>query len=550
MKTLHISISLLVLAGAVLLSADDKKTTKPPPPPRKAAVTKAAPAVSAPPTRTNPAPAVKPPASVSTPPPSTGQPSGKRVYSPTVTTPPPSTGQPTGKRVYSPTVTTPPPSTGQPTGKRVYNPTVAAPPPTGSGGPITHLPTKPLPNSGKPTIYQPPVGVTRGSNGRLATFRSPNGNQARFGADGHVRSVHTHDMTIVHPPNGGRQVVVERMDHTRIVTNGAGHGYVQKPFTYRGHEYASRTYYYNGRPYVHYYRSYTYRGVYLVGYTPVRYYSPVFYGWAYHPWGRPVVYAWGWGGSPWYGYYGGYFAPYPNYPSASFWLTDYIIATNLQLAYQQQLDAQAQMQPAYGGGPVALTPEVKQAIADEVQRQLALENSEGQQAARNVDTDPQSSGLPRMLADGESHVFVASNALDVTDAQGQSCVVTEGDVLQLQTPPPQDASAGFLNVLASKGQDCPKGDVVTIAFSDLQEMQNNMRAGIDGGLQQLQQQAGQQGLPQAPPGANAAPVQSAFAPIAPPPDPNVSGELGQQAQASNQAEQQVISEAGAAGGSQ
>ena len=500
----------MLLAGAVLLGADDKKTTKPPPPPRKAAVTKAAPAVSAPTKQTNlgnpgnPATTLKPPADTPTP-------------------------QPTGRRVYSPAAATPPSNSS-----------------TNSGAASTRLPPTARPSS-KPQIYVPPPGVTRGPNGRVATFRGANGNQARFAADGHVRSVTTNGMTIVHPPNGGRQVVVERADHTRIVTNGAGHGYVQKPFTYRGHEYASRTYYYNGRPYVRYYRSYTYRGVYLVGYTPARYYPPVFYGWAYHSWGRPVYFTWGWVGSPWYGFYGGYFAPYPYYPSASFWLTDYLIATNLQLAYQQRLDAQA-AQAGYPGGQVALTPEVKQAIADEVQRQLALENSEGQQAAQNVEPDPQSSGLPRMLADGASHVFVVSNALDVTDAQGQSCVVTEGDVLQLQTPPPQDASAGFLNVLASKGQDCQRGDVVTIAFSDLQEMQNNMRAGIDGGLQQLQQQAGQQGLPPAPPGANAAPVQSAFAPIAPPPDPNVSGELGQQAQASNQAEQQVISEAGAAGG--
>jgi len=522
LKTLHISISLLLLAGAFLVSADDKKATKPPP--KKAAVTKAAPAKQAAPATApvrpaTPATTLKPPADVPSP-------------------------QPTGRRVYNPTVA---PQQGNGS--------------TGSGNAASHLPPTARP-SGRPAVYQPPAGVTRAPNGRVATYRAPNGNQARFDANGHVRSVTTHGMSIVHPPNGGRQVVVERVDHTRIVTNGAGHGYVQKPFNWHGHEYASRTYYYNGRPYVRYYRSYSYRGVYLVGYTPVRYYSPVFYGWAYHPWARPVYYRWGWVGSPWYGYYGGYFAPAPYYPSASLWLADYLIAMNLQLAYQQQLDAQAAAQapppqPGYYGGQggytsgqVALTPDVKQAIADEVQRQLALENSEGQQAAQNVDPDPQSSGLPRMLADGESHIFVASNALDVTDAQGQSCVVSDGDVLQLQTPPPQDASAGFLNVLASKGQDCPKGDVVTIAFSDLQEMQNNMRASIDGGLQQLQQQSGQQGLPAAPPGANAAPVQSAFAPIAPPPDPNVSGELNQQALASNQAEQQVVSEAGAAGGGQ
>jgi hypothetical protein len=87
--------------------------------------------------------------------------------------------------------------------------------------------------------------------------------------------------------------------------------------------------------------------------------------------------------------------------------------------------------------------------------------------------------------------------------------------------------------------------VVTVAFDDLQEMQNHMRETIDGGLDQLQAQAGQGGLPAAPPGASAPPVQSAFAPIAPPPDPNVAGELSQQAGDAARSEQQVLSEANA-----
>jgi hypothetical protein len=384
----------------------------------------------------------------------------------------------------------------------------------------------------------------------VETWHGRNGSEAHFARDGSIRRVQTHDMTIVHGPGGGRHIVMERRDHTRIVTNGAGHGYLQRPFSYRGHEYARRTFYDHNRTYVRYYRPYSYHNVHLIGYTPVRYYSPGFYGWAYHPWARPVYYGgWGWYGSPWYSYYGGYFTPWRSYPSAAFWLTDYLIASSLEAAYQQRMDAQAQVQGGYAseGGTTALTPDVKQAIAEEVQRQLALENAERQQASQNIEPDPASSGLPRMLADGASHVFVVSSPLDVSDSMGQSCVVSEGDVLQLQTPPPQDASAGFLYVMASKGQDCAKGAVVTVAFEDLQEMQNHMRETIDGGLDQLQAKAGQGGLPAAPPGANAPPVQSAFAPIAPPPDPNVAGELSQQAGEAGRAEQEVVNEAGGAG---
>jgi hypothetical protein len=328
------------------------------------------------------------------------------------------------------------------------------PHPTG-GGTVVHTSgsNTPHPTGGGGGVH-PPLGITRGPNGKVATWRGKSGSEARFDRNGGIRSVRTGGMTIVHGPHGGRYVTTERGDHTRIVTNGAGHGYVQRPFTYRGHEYARRSYYYRGRSYSTYYRSYSYRNIHLSGYAPFHYYSPVFYGWAYHPWLRPVDYGWGWYGSPWYSYYGGYFTPWRTYPGAAFWLTDYLIASSLQDAYQQQVDAQAQGSPDAGGA--ALSPEVKQMIADEVQRQLALENSERQQVARNIEPDPASSGLPRMLADGASHVFVVSNTLDVSDSTGQSCEVTEGDVLRLQTPPPQDATAGFLNVLASKGQDCPR----------------------------------------------------------------------------------------------
>src|ERR1019366_6350367 len=108
-----------------------------------------------------------------------------------------------------------------------------------------------------------------------------------------------------------------------------------------------------------------------------------------------VYYRWGWGGTPWFGFYGGYFAPAPYYPTPALWLTDYLISQQLMAAYQEQQQANAAAMQAqnYGGGQ--LTPETKQAIAAEVQRQLALENQEGQMAARNQMADPASSGLPR-----------------------------------------------------------------------------------------------------------------------------------------------------------
>ena len=137
------------------------------------------------------------------------------------------------------------------------------------------------------------------------------------------------------------------------------------------------------------YRGYGYRGLYLNVYAPGFYFRPGFYGWAYNPWAVPIAFGWGWGGNPWYGYYGGYFQPYPVYPSAAFWLTDYIISQDLQAAYAAHQEAgEADGAPVAAGGQPVLTPEVKQMIADEVRNQLALENQEAGQNAQQPGCGP------------------------------------------------------------------------------------------------------------------------------------------------------------------
>jgi len=161
-----------------------------------------------------------------------------------------------------------------------------------------------------------------------------------------------------------------------------------------------------------------------------------------------------------------------------------------------------------------------------------------------------SSGLPRMLAETSANnprIFVVAGSLDVTDNQGQDCTLTEGDVLRLSAPPAPDATSAFLQVLASKNASCGKGNMVSVGFEDLQEMQNHMRATIDRGLQDLQSHQG--GLPAPPANAAAPPVQASFAPIAPPPDENASSELEQQAREADAADKQVLNEVNQADGS-
>jgi len=376
------------------------------------------------------------------------------------------------------------------------------------------------------------------------------GSAVRMRPGGRVSDVHDarRGMDVHHGLNGGHRVSMERHDGSRVFAERGRRGYVERGYRYGGHDFARRSYFYNGHEYNRFYRGYGYRGLMLNVYAPGFYFHPGFYGWAYNPWAAPIAFGWGWGGSPWYGRYGYYFQPYAVYPSAAFWLTDYIISQNLQAAYaaQQQAAETAPTPDGGGGGQPVLTPEVKQMIADEVKAQLALENQEAAQNAQGQDADPGSSGIARLLSDGHPHVFVAGGNLDVTDASGQECVVSDGDTLQLRDAPASDATSANLVVLSSKGNpECQIALTVQVQLTDLQEMQNHMRESIDQGLQDLQAKQGTGGLPAAPPSAQGAPATAAYAAVAPPPESNLASDIQGADTQSADAEKDVTAEAAA-----
>ncbi len=387
-------------------------------------------------------------------------------------------------------------------------------------------------------------GGIPGAHGNLA-HAGPMGSHDRVGAHGEMvrtrangrpMDVHTRGgMDIHHNLGGGRRIEHERPGGGRLVYERGRPGYISHPYGFRGHDYYRRSYYYNGRAYNRFYNHYGYRGVYLDVYSPARFYGVGFYGWAYNPWVRPVPYAWGWGGAPWLGFYGAYFTPYPVYAAPAFWLTDYLISQSLASAYEAHQAAAADAAAAGGAPPTPLSPEDKQAIVNEVKAQIALENAESQANAQGQVADAAGSSIARILSDGQPHVFIPGKEVDLVDANGQECAVTDGDVLQLTAAPAPNATAATLSVLASKGGvECRKGAQVSVAFDDLQEMQNHMRETLDTGLQELQAKQGQGGLPPAPASATAAPVTAAVAENAPPPDPAGAQELAQQAQEGGQ----------------
>lgn len=370
-------------------------------------------------------------------------------------------------------------------------------------------------------------------------------------------------MQIQHNLRGGRTTVRER-NGVRIVTRAGGRGYVQRAYVTRGgRSYYSRTYYDHGAYRVGIYRGYYYGGYHYYGYYPGYRYHPAFYGWAVRPWGAPVYWGlgiggWGWGGAPWFGFYGGYFAPYPVYPSAALWLTDYVIAANLQAAYAARSAANAdavagddQGQTNYGdgagqaanSGPVTLTPEVKQAIAEEVKAQLAAEqqqSSGGQSGSSDGQAqapEPANGEVPPAL-DPARRTFVVSSDITVV-SDGQECELTAGDVITRLTDTPDADQKVTASVSASKKKDCGAGKQVAVSVEDLQDMHNHFQEQLDEGMKALAEKQGTGGLPKAPDtGTTASDVPP------PPPDTTAAKDLTDQEAAADQTETQVKQESG------
>jgi hypothetical protein len=81
---------------------------------------------------------------------------------------------------------------------------------------------------------------------------------------------------------------------------------------------------------------------------------------------------------------------------------------------------------------------------------------------------------------------------------GTECSLTPGDVLtRIQDTPDANQNVTVLVSSSQKG-DCSSGSQVPVAVQDLQDMQNDFRAKIDEGLNQMAANQGKNGMPAAP----------------------------------------------------
>jgi hypothetical protein len=404
-----------------------------------------------------------------------------------------------------------------------------------------------------------PGGHTAGSHvppGRQVSLRG--GGSASIRQNGQIRSVNRNGMQISRGMHGGR-TVVSTHNGARVVSVGHRGGYVQRAYVVRGgHSYYSRTYFYHGEYRAGVYRGYYYGGRPYYGYYPAYYYQPVYYGWAYNPWPAPVYYGWGWGGAPWYGYYGPYYEPYPVYPSAAFWLTDFMIAATLQAAYEAQAAAWlgpnahdgdtliASLMPIPAAETAKLSPEVKQAISDEVKDTLAAEQAEaGKSGGSNSSGggQPTTSNEAPPALDPKFRTFIVSSDLSLVPEDGDECPLSQGDVIQRTTETPDGDGNVNVKVVASTKSDCAIGKEGPVSTDDLQEMYNSFRESLKDGMGDLAKKNGTGGLPKAPDTS----TKNGDVP-APPPDKSAEKSLQDQQAAADQAETEVKQEAGSGSG--
>jgi hypothetical protein len=193
--------------------------------------------------------------------------------------------------------------------------------------------------------------------------------------------------------------------------------------------------------------------------------------------------------------------------------------------------APAYARPARGGSDtVALTPDVKEAIAQEVKATLAA----AQAAAQGTAAPAAADGPPPALDPARRTFVVATDMTVVVD--GQECALTPGDVLTRLSDNPDGNQDVNASISSSKKYDCPQGEQVSISVNDLQDMRNQFEEKLDSGLKTLASKQGTK-LPKAP---NTSTVASNVPP--PPPDPAAAKELQQQQAAADQTEAQVKQE--------
>jgi len=391
----------------------------------------------------------------------------------------------------------PPPKGPQPGG----GPPPKGPAPTGGVGKQPGTVTRP--DGGATVTDQRGNRVEYSKSGQRQSLTTANGTQAHFGRGGKITSVSAPNGTRVYgTPGRARTLVTEHVSSSgvpyRVVNGGPRNVYVERPFRFGGQDYRRRTYVYGGRTIVSVYRGVPYRGVTYYRYVPARYYAPGYYRWAYTRWAVGAPYPWGWNRNPWFVSYGYYWTPYPTYAAPDLWLTDYILAANLQAAY----DAQAQANASNRGAPpppqtdsgapddnaVAMAPSAKELVDQAVEvrlGELQKESDQGANPQQDTGGAPVQSTdeVPEALTPAQRG-FVVGTTIEIQNGD-QPCLLNPGDVLERTATEPDAQQTVAVNVVSSQKTTCAVGTASRVSVADLQEMNNHLDELLDGGMNTL-----------------------------------------------------------------
>jgi hypothetical protein len=271
---------------------------------------------------------------------------------------------------------------------------------------------------------------------------------------------------------------------------------------------------------------------------PVRY-PGVYYAWALAAWPRPISYSWGWQVQPWYPMYGSLFTPYPVYTSPDLWMTDYIIAQNMQTAYQAQTVAPAS-EPAPQSTPAAAAPDSSVAVpaAQPGDAALAPRPSDAPPVPRSSATPSAPAAMPPAITPQVKAQLNAQIKVRLQEQQSEAATATPATLTTQSTPPalrpnhvffqvvqPLDVPSGTANrhcslsaddyikrtgtmskddwmipvvVELSGPSDCPEGLQTRIGLNDLNAMENEQEAQVLEAMQAASKSMGPNGPPSGP----------------------------------------------------
>ena len=331
---------------------------------------------------------------------------------------------------------------------------------------------------------------------------------------------------------------------TRVAAYGPRRGFLEAPMAGRP-GFTRRTYMAGDHRYAVLYRNHRYLGHEFARPVPAVIYSPGYYAWAVQPWAAPVGISIGFQAAPWYGSYGRVFTPYDQYARPDQWMTDQILANNMQQAYDAGRTAQANIDSGspQDAMPPQISPQLKNQIDGQVRYDVQEQAREAQGgAAAVVPPDlPPGQTEPDQLPDALKpyHMVFRVVAPLSVQADGQPCTLSPDDwVVRTSNLNAEDGTVS-ISVSASRTADCPVHTSAKVTLNDLMAMENDMNEQVAATLALAAKSMGKDGMPVGP---------SSGATVVPggrvDPDPAVASSLQQAQSEGSAAEQQVAATKG------